>query len=79
MSRSTAPRLAPRGRLIRPIEESLGPVTRVAELSEHFSVEELLRAADAGVPFYDANGALMADYSAVSLVAEDRRSAMETV
>jgi hypothetical protein len=78
MSRSNAPRQAPRGRLIRPIEESLGPVTRVAELAVIFGPENLLRAADAGVPFYDAGGALMADYSAVSLVAEGRRSAMET-
>jgi hypothetical protein len=72
MSHYTLTRPPSRLRLIRAIEEALGPVTRVAELSERFGAEGLLRAADAGVPFFDAGGVLMADYSAISLVAEDR-------
>jgi hypothetical protein len=64
--------------LIRPIQEAQAPLLSVPILTEHFTSEQLLRAANAGATFYDAGGLLMGDYSAISLLTEaDARSPME--
>lgn len=65
--------------LIRPVGEAQDPLLTIPVLTEHFSPEQLLRAANAGAMFYDAGGVLMGDYSAISLLAEARlRSTRET-
>ena len=58
--------------LIRPVEEAHDPLLPIPILAEHFSPEQLLRAANAGATFYDAGDVLMGDYSAISLLAETR-------
>jgi hypothetical protein len=57
--------------LIRPVEEAQDPLLPVPILVEHFSPEQLLRAANAGATFYDAGDVLMGDYSAISLLTEN--------
>jgi hypothetical protein len=66
------PTAAPGRALIRPVEEAHEPLLPVRVLAEHFSTEQLLRAAIAGATFYDAGGLLMGDYSVISLLTEDR-------
>ena len=56
--------------LIRPIQEAQSPLLSVPVLGEHFTPEQLLRAANAGATFYDAGGLLMGDYSTISLLTE---------
>ena len=64
--------------LIRPIHDAQYPLLSVPVLTEHFTPEQLLRAANAGATFYDAGGLLMGDYSAISLLTEaDARSPTE--
>jgi hypothetical protein len=63
--------------LIRPVEEAQSPLLTVPVLAEHFTPEQLLRAANAGVTFYDAGDVLMGDYSAISLLTEARMRSKE--
>ena len=58
--------------MIRDVREAEHPLLPVPVIEEHFSTEQLLRAANAGAIFYDAGDTLMGDYSAISLLTEMR-------
>jgi hypothetical protein len=63
-------RKATAGRVIQPLDDYSGPLTRVAAVAEEVGVDALIRAIDKGVTVYSAGAALLTDYSAVSILAE---------
>jgi hypothetical protein len=58
--------------LILPIDEAGGPVTRLEQLEEDLGIETIVRARDASVHLYDANGILFGSWSEVTLVKDLR-------
>jgi hypothetical protein len=70
-------RKAALGRVIQPLADYSGPLTRVAAVAEDLGVEALIRAIDEGVPVYSAGPTLLTDYSAVSILAETHAAEAE--
>lgn len=65
-------RKAIQGRIIRPLDDYSGALTRVTAVAEDVGVDALICAIDEGVPVYSSGPALLTDYSAVSILAETR-------
>jgi hypothetical protein len=63
--------------LIRPIDEADGPVTQLDRLEEELGLEAIVRALDAGVPLFDANGILFGSWSDITLVKDLDRLSLE--
>lgn len=61
--------------LIRPIDEAVGPLTRLEQLKDDLGLEAIVRAMDAGADLYDANGVLFASWSDITLVKDLRKIA----
>ena len=54
-------RKATLGRIIRPLDDYGGALTRVAAVAEDVGVDALIRAIDKGVPVYSAGPALLTE------------------
>lgn len=56
--------------IIRPITETVGPVSLLREIAEDMGIDAVVRAIGAGVEVFDAGDALLADRSAIRLLNE---------